>query len=68
MIIAYYFCQLIEVEMMANATVKRTLRTPKSDDNYLVGLWEKGEYTTLNAAYNDAIRRGVKAIKRERKE
>jgi hypothetical protein len=54
--------------MMANATVKRTLRTPKSDDNYLVGLWEKGEYTTLNAAYNDAIRRGVKAIKRERKE
>jgi hypothetical protein len=54
--------------MMANATMKRTLRTPKSDDNYLVGLWEKGEYTTLNAAYNDAIRRGVKAIKRERKE
>jgi hypothetical protein len=66
MIIAYYFCQLIEVEMMAKTNVKRTLRFPKTDDNYLHGLWESGEYTTLNAAYTDAVKRGIRAMKREK--
>lgn len=51
---------------MANITVKRTLRFPKTDDEYLVSLWKNGEYTTLAAAYSDAVKRGIRSTKREK--
>lgn len=51
---------------MAKSAVKRTLRFPKTDDEYLVSLWENKEYTTLAAAYTDAVKRGIRSIKREK--